>query len=335
MQSSKQFDSSDILSFLYSQRKLIGKITLLAVVVSVVASLLLTPKYKSTAIIFPTMTNTVSRNLLEQYNGGQRDHLAFGEEEHVEQTLQVLNSNEIRDKIAQKYNLLSHYGISANDSKANDKVKNEFEGAVKCKATEYMSIKIEVIDKSADTAALIANDILAFLDSIKYRMTKERAVEAYQIVTKEYLAIKKEVNMMEDSMETFRNMGIYDHELQVQEYTRGYAKAIAAGNANAAKQIEEKLNVFKVYGGRFLSLKENLWAARGRMTVLKVKMDQTQADVENTLPYKFVVNKADVPQKKHSPIRSLIVLVTAFSAFAFTCIVLLFKERFGQLSKSN
>jgi uncharacterized protein involved in exopolysaccharide biosynthesis len=71
-------------------------------VVSVVVSFLLTPIYRSTAIVFPAATSTVSFS--EQRNA-KAAAMDFGEEEQAEQLVQILQSSRIRDKIVSKFDL--------------------------------------------------------------------------------------------------------------------------------------------------------------------------------------------------------------------------------------
>src|SRR5210317_655069 len=107
------FDSSGFIYFLYFWRKPLITITLLAIAASILFSSpwFITPKYKSTVILFPVATNSISKALISQQSGIKEDVLGFGEEEQAEQMLQILNSNLIRDRIVSQFNLLEHYGI--------------------------------------------------------------------------------------------------------------------------------------------------------------------------------------------------------------------------------
>lgn len=325
------FYSGNLLSFLYGKRKSLLIIAVLAIIASSIVSGFIEPKYKSTVIIFPTLTNTVSRALLEEPNGSQKDYLQFGEEEQAEQTIQILNSDEIRDRIAEKYHLMKHYGIDANDPLKNTYLKDDYESNISFKRTEYMSIKIEVLDKDRDTAALIANDISAMLDSTKNRMTKERASRALAIVEKEYFTLRDEIRMMEDSLTTLRKFGIYEYEKQIKALSDGYAEAIVKGNSTAAKQLEDKLGFFTKYGGNHVSLTNKLLILHDRLGLIKAKYEEVKADTEKFLPYKFTVNNAYPAEKKSYPIRWLIVLVSTVSTILFSIVVIMIMENFSKI----
>src|SRR5690606_8962837 len=108
------FDSSNLIVYIYNWRKPLIIVTLTAAVLAAVFSspFFIKPKYKSTVTVFPTTTNSLSKALLpQQFSSRGQDILEFGEEEQAEQLLQILNSDEIRDGIIKKYNLMKHYEI--------------------------------------------------------------------------------------------------------------------------------------------------------------------------------------------------------------------------------
>ena len=57
------------------------------------------PKFKSSVVIYPTTTNSISQALLVEHNPYRKDVLEFGEEEEAEHLLQILNTDAIRDSI--------------------------------------------------------------------------------------------------------------------------------------------------------------------------------------------------------------------------------------------
>jgi hypothetical protein len=150
-------------------------------------SLSIAEKYKSTIILFPSSSSSISNDLLGR-NLAKKDILKFGEEEEVEQLMQVLQSDDIRDRIIQKYNLLEHYDIDTASKYPMTQLYKEFASNVDISRTEFMSVKIEVLDIDAQFAADMANDMAALVDTVMNKMQKNRARKAFTIVEKEYLA---------------------------------------------------------------------------------------------------------------------------------------------------
>ena len=85
-----------LLQFLLAKKKPILIITFLVAIGAIIASLLMTPLYLSSAIVFPAATSSVSFS--EQRNA-KSAAMDFGEEEQTEQLVQILQSSRIRDKI--------------------------------------------------------------------------------------------------------------------------------------------------------------------------------------------------------------------------------------------
>ena len=82
-------ERQNLLVFIWKRRKVIALFTGLAAVLAIMISFLLTPLYRSTAIVFPAATSTVSFS--EQRNA-KASSMDFGEEEQAEQLVQILQS---------------------------------------------------------------------------------------------------------------------------------------------------------------------------------------------------------------------------------------------------
>lgn len=328
----EDFNSLNILFFIYKWRKLLIIIGIATFLISSFIALTIREKFKSTVILFPATTSSISKALLSENSFKQDDVLQFGAEEEAEQMLQILNSDEIRTKISEKYNLLKHYDIDTADKFKRTKLYDEFQSNITFKRTEYMSVKIEVMDINPDTAALIANEIAALHDTAKIRMQRERATEALRIVKKEYLQKETDVNRMTDSIKIINSYGLYDYESQSEVTTGQYAIAISKGDQRAIKALEEKLKVIADYGSAYVSLRDNLEFQRKQLNLLKTKYEGTKADVEQVLPQKFIVSNAFPAEKKSYPVRWIIVVVSTMASLLMAVIAILLLENIKQFN---
>ena len=93
-------ERNNLVQFIWQERKPIIIITSISFVVAVIVSLLMTPLYLSTAIVFPAASSNVSFSEQRNVKAAAMD---FGEEEQAEQLVQILQSSRIRDKIINKY----------------------------------------------------------------------------------------------------------------------------------------------------------------------------------------------------------------------------------------
>ena len=331
------FDSSGFIYFLYKWRQPLIIIVILAVVASFIFSspFFITPKYKSTVILFPTSSNSISQALLGNKINNKKDILEFGEDEQAERMLQILNSNKIRNRIVEKHDLMNHYKIDKDSKYINTKVNREYESNVSFRRTKYMAVKISVLDKDPQMAANIANDISILLDSTVNEIKKERSFKGFQIVEKEYLRLKSQIKETEDSLLILRKLGVHDYESQAEMINQQLAIEIAKGNQQSIKRLEKKLNVLANYGGAYVTLRDGLEYDIEQLSIVKARYEEARIDAEQVLPQKFIVNHAFKAEKKSYPIRWLIVLVSAFSAAFFSILVLIIIENLEKIKNKK
>ncbi|HIA10755.1 MAG TPA: hypothetical protein EYN38_04530 [Flavobacteriales bacterium] len=334
--SSNSFDASGLVAFLYVWRKPLIIVSVAAAILSAVfsAPFFIKPKYESRVILFPGSTSSISKAVLNESAGIKNDILEFGEEEQVDQLLQILNSDDIKFRIISKYNLMSHYDIDADGSYPITKLNKEYDDNISFRRTEFMSIEIKVLDIDPDTAAMIANDISNLLDTAKNRMQKDIAVKAFEIVKTEYDGLTTYIASIKDSLKRLGMLGVHDYKSQSEVLNRQYAEALAKDNQSAIKTLTEKLDILAKYGSTQMSLAYNLENIYEEVfPIIKRKYDEAKVDATETLPHKFVVNRAYPAEKKSYPIRWLIVLISTLSAFMLAALVILIRDNVGRLTR--
>jgi len=326
IENNTDFNSSNLIVFFYKWRKPLMVVTIVALIASIVVSLLIENKYKSTVVLFPTTTSSISKALLSEHNSGKEDVLRLGEEEEAEQLLQILYSDEIRDRIIDKYNLAEHYRIEDDEEFKFTKLQKEYEDNVTFERTKFMSVEINVLDHNADTAALIANDIAAFLDTVKNRMRREVALEALEIVELEYNSQVAYIKALDDSLEAIRSLGIINVRAQAERLTEQMGIAILQGKNNAAEKLKVQLDTLSKYSGVFTNIQEETLLEQERLVLMRSKYREAKVDAEKSLQHKFIVNNAFPAEKKTYPIRWLIVVVSTLASFLLALILILFVE---------
>lgn len=327
----ESFDSSNLLFFLYKWRKPLLWVIAVAIVGSTIVSLLLTNKYRSTVIMYPAATNAISQALLTQNRSSmQKGILDFGVDEETEQILQILHSNRIRDRIIEEFGLEQHYGINPESKYRLNKLHRQYENNISFRRTEFMAIRISVLDTDPNYAADIANRISDLLDSTKSQIQHERAKKAFEIVKSQYFKLADEMQQMEDSLTELRKHGVQDYESQAEMLNMQLAKEMAANNTVGVQRLQEKLDILAQYGGAYVNIRDRLEYEREKLSLLKAKYEEAKTDAEEVLPTKFVVNSAFPAERKSYPIRWLIISVTTISAFFFALIIILILENVKQ-----
>lgn len=331
-----EFKPAGVIGFIIKWRKVIAITCLAAGLLALVfsSSLFVAPRYRSTVIMYPAATNSVSKALLSENLSPEQDLLQFGEDAQTEQMLQILNSGRLRDRIIAKFNLADHYGIRQGSHLYHTHLFKQYEDNISFKRTEYMAVKISVLDKDPQMAADIANSLASMLDSVKNDMQKERAMEGFRIVEDEYLKLQSEIRSMEDSLTEIRKKGVHDYETQAEMINQQLAIEIAHGNQSGIKALESKLDVLAQYGGAYVSLRDALEHEKKQLSYVKARYDEAKIDAQKIIPQKFIVQSAYKAEKKAYPVRWLIVLTTMISTFFLTILAIASIDRWGdELSK--
>lgn len=319
------FNIQFLLKYIQKHKKPLLLITIASFFVFTALSLLITPQYKSSAIIFPSATTSISNSLFGT-NLAKKEILNFGKEEEVEQMLQVLQSDEIKSRIIKKYDLMNHYNIT-NSIYPRTKLDNEYLENINFIRTPYFSIEIEVFDKDPQFAANIANDIALLVDTTINDMLRDRATKAFKLVEKEYLLLLAHKKRLQDSLKIIQGKGVYHYEYQTQALNEALGKALAEGKTNGAEQIEKKLKILAEYGGEYVSIRDLLERETEKLSILESKYSEAKVDVDQNLPHKFIVTRAIKSEKKSYPIEWLIILLGTMSTFTLGLFALILIDR--------
>ncbi|NOX85478.1 MAG: hypothetical protein GXO86_05870 [Chlorobi bacterium] len=322
-QTKKPFFSGVFMQIVFKYKKHLAIIGIAVIILSVIFSspFFITPLYKSTVILYPTASKSISKALLSESSGNQKDILEFGEEEQTEQMLQILNSNKIMDRVIRKYNLMEHYGISPKARYKMTQLYKEYENNFKFRRTEYMAVKISVFDKDPQMAADMANDVAELVDSTINQMQKEVAKKAFEIVKNEYFKLKNEVKVKEDSMTVLRELGVHDYESQAEMFNRQLAIEMARGNTEGVRRLQKKLKILAKYGGPYVSLRDALEYDKKQLSQVKARYEEAKVDATENLPHKFIVSSAYKAEKKSYPIRWLIVMISTVSSLFLSILI--------------
>jgi uncharacterized protein involved in exopolysaccharide biosynthesis len=302
-QKSYNFNSVDLLIYIWKKRWILGTVGFLAAVASIVISLLITPMFKASVIMFPATNVMVSKELLVQNFSGENVH-GFGEEQQAEQLLQVLSSEPIRTRIIDKYNLMEHYEIDPEGKYPMTELFDQYRSNINFRLTEYMSVEIEVMDKDPEFAAGIANDISDLVDTVYNSMIKDRAWEALRLVEREFRDAEETMVHLRDSLDLVSsqlstNIDSGDEPADI------VIRALSENGALYFSMINLVRNQSQIVAGLSLRYKE------------------ARLEAEQDLAYKFVVERAYPPEKKAYPNKSLIVIVSTFASLLFALIVLI------------
>jgi uncharacterized protein involved in exopolysaccharide biosynthesis len=298
-------DSFNLINLVIKYRKALLITFIVAALVSSAISLTITPLFRSAVVLYPT-TNVVETQTLF---GIQSSATAlFGDETATEKVLQILRSDNIKNYLVKKYDLMKHYKISDKAKYKYTMLDSRMNKYIISRKTQYSSVEISVLDSDPVIAATIANDIARQVDSVFNQIVKDAGKKSFRAISNIYSEQWNRVQMLEDSLKLIdpRGSGL------------AYAGDLRAGKlrnitweAASIQYTPEFLRLINM----FESENENLSEIRGRLTEARMLAGQD-------LPYTHIINEARVSEKKAFPKRSHIVLASTFSAILLMIFIL-------------
>lgn len=319
-------ERQNLLVFIWKKRKIILIGTFIAFAASIVISLFLTPQFKSTAIVFPAATSTVSFS--EQRNA-KAAAMDFGEEEQAEQLVQILASSRVRNRIVARFDLMKHYNIDANDPNKQYKLGKAYDDHIQFTRTRYGSIQIDVWDKDAEKAATIANEIVNLIDTVKNEMVRERTIPAFEINKRKKDQLEAEKRVLQAQLDSLSAMGVVPIEGRANLF-QAYNES---KNAEDRAYYKERIEINSQFGATYDGLQTQRDERIIKLTKFEDSYEQSESDANTDFNHKFVVEHAVVADKKDKPKRMVIVLLATMGAFVFIVFALLIRDRIVELRK--
>tara|TARA_Y100000766_G_scaffold279878_1_gene288824 strand:+ start:168 stop:1178 length:1011 start_codon:yes stop_codon:yes gene_type:complete len=284
------------------------------------------PKFKSSVVIYPTTTNSISQALLVEHNPYRKDVLEFGEEEEAEHLLQILNSDAIRDSIIHRFDLFTHYDIGLDADYPMTTIFKMYQDLIKFKKTKFNSIEIVVLDHSPEMAADIANEFLILLDVVINNIRKNRALQALEVLNKRKDLLYAKRNLIQDSLEYCRLNGVIGTTPQVERLTEQYAIALSLNNLSGASRIKKELDQLAKYAGLHDMLLRKSRNIEDELALVEFEAERVEVDTYYSLENKFIINRAYPADKKASPVRWLIVFCSLISVLTLFIISIAFLD---------
>ncbi|MEK9618896.1 MAG: Wzz/FepE/Etk N-terminal domain-containing protein [Flavobacteriales bacterium] len=317
---SSENQSYDLISFLWKNKNPLITVGIVALVASSIVSLLMDEKFESTVTLYPAKTSSVTFNevITEDQSVSK-----FGENEEAEQMLQILESSSIRSKIIDKFNLLKHYEIDLESKYINTDLTKTYLENINFKRNNNGAVLITVLDKSPDTAALIANEIASLFDNTKNAMIHERALTDFKIKKEKLDKIIAQMQNLRDTMSKLSSLGVVTNDAY-RALTEGY---VNSKDLEMKKSFKTKMNMTEKYGSLLKSFQVKVEFLSERLATMEASYEQAESDATSYLSHKFIVEKAYPAEKKAYPIRWLIVVLSTFSAVLLAIVGILVKNQ--------
>lgn len=294
-------DSFNLITLVIKHWKALLITFIVVAAVSSAVSLTLTPLFRSTVVLYPT-TNVVETQTLF---GMQSSSTAlFGDETATEKVLQILRSDNIKNYLVRKYDLMKHYGISDKAKYKYTLLEGKFSQYIKSRKTQYNSIEISVLDPDPIIAATMANDIAWQVDTVFNQIVKDAGKKSYQAIFNSYNEQMQRVRQLEDSL-------------------KHSGQAVNPGDLRAGKSKTTSWSVASSqYSPEFLRLINMFETENENLSAIRERLTEAQMLAEQNLPYTHIINAANASEKKALPRRSYIVISASLSSLLLMIFIL-------------
>ena len=159
-----------------------------------IAAWLIKPLYKSSAVIFPTNSNRLSKAIMDYHYS--LDFMDYGIERDCEYAIQILSSKRMEQAVCDHFNLMEHYGIPADNEHKLFKLDEQYRSNITVKRTEFLGVEIGVLDQDPQWAADIANYIAAMYDTLCHEIHHDRAISAAEVMDGVCASMEREIDSL-------------------------------------------------------------------------------------------------------------------------------------------
>ncbi|MDA3880414.1 MAG: Wzz/FepE/Etk N-terminal domain-containing protein [Prolixibacteraceae bacterium] len=287
------FDNNRILQSVWKWKFHIAIALLIAFIASAVFSgpIFITPKFKSTARVYPVNINEAS------------------EESESEHLLEYLQSTDLRFRLIDAFSLDEVYEITKKEKYYQTWILDEYRKHISYKKTDFETVEISVLDEDPFRARDMVDSLINYLNEAIFREKSMKNMEMAMIYKRDLDKKFVEIDSVETIIDDIRkNTGLIDYFAQATTATRGLMDA--AANGGNTKPAEQTLDALVEEGGlmrRNLKLLEDFEVAAD---TLRKRHEKYYSRATGAISYTKVVEHPFVADKKASPIRWLIVVLT-------------------------
>ena len=265
------------------------------------------PEFEAQAVVYPAN--------LGGYSGETR----------LEQMFQYLQSNELRDSIIHQFGLYEEYNIDSTKATSKHAVIEGYEDHIEFNSTKFESVEMLARSTDPEKAKAILDKIIYLTDEIIRKTERKKYAEVVRI-NKMLLDISKHQkdSLQEMVIDMSNKYGILDYLVQTEMVTEAYFEFLLKGKKGPEYvEVKELYDNLKKHGRKYHDLNGQLNKINGEYITRLHNYEHALKDLKKSISHTYVLVKPEVPDKKVSPIRWLIVLVASVSATFFTFLLLI------------
>jgi capsule polysaccharide export protein KpsE/RkpR len=312
----QNFTNTAVIQVLNQYKKQLLIVAVVAAVVSAVLSspYFIKPRYKSSAVIYPGNAAPYSTESL------------------TEQLLEIFKSATVRDTLSRKFNLYKRYEIDASSPQKRTLMSKVYEERVNVDKTDYEAVSLSISDEEPAVAKAMLDSMISTGDRLLKRLRKEKQLEVVQSFENSRILARHKMDSLKAIVDSMRsNYGILDFGIQTKELYRNYYKAIASGN-RGVDEMRKMIDVLKTQGYNYDFAYQESNLMRDLYIAQEDQYYKSLREYNRDISYLNIITSPDLPDKKHYPVRWLVVTSSVVFAMA---IFLLVAISFTLFSRKN
>lgn len=244
----------DIISVTGRHWKLIFLLTLLAIVVALIATLLSPKLYLSTATALPA--NSALNDKARIFNTNiEALYPSLGLPDELDKIEGTTKLDTLFIAMATDFQLATHYGLQDNDALYKAALKLQKNSAIN--RTAYGELKVKVWDKDKVMAAALANSFLQKLNEFHKYIQNANNAMVLQKIKDDLAAKEKEIAALEESkLGTVSSTDVYQNKASIDSIRKNFVEPeIRFKNMNSAASADEIKEYRRLINQYELSLK--------------------------------------------------------------------------------
>lgn len=302
------FDNQRILQIIWGRKLHFVVVGIIAIVLPAIfsGSFFIQPKFKSTARVYPVNIDVLSN------------------ESETEQMLEIINSNDIKLKMIDGFDLYEAYNIKKENPYSFTYIIDEYLSNVSARKTEFETVEIRVLDWDPQRASDMCDSIVHFYNEKTRELFRIKELEMVEASSWDLNKKYQELDSVMTSLDKVRKeYGILDYNSQVPEITRGYMNALSTGRGTTAdvKKIEKLYNNISKEGSKAIWLESRFKHLTTVIDSLSIEHDFYLSEYEKQITYSHVVEHPVPADKKSYPVRWVIVAFSTISALFMALLV--------------
>ncbi len=334
-----------LIEILWSWRKRILAVTVLAAVVSIVACLLLSDYYQSSSVFYAASQDLAKP---QPIGDNEREVDYYGTDRDIDRLLTLLNSSQLKQYLIGKYDLYDHYDIDSTGQKAAYKIRQKLSKLMTVQKTKYDAIQLSIEDQDPVLAQRMVQDATAYINDLAARSVKSSQQDLLQTYSQKIQQSELKLLEIADSLKlTKQKYGIFDlinqaeillgqeSELSAkyglvdskyQSYLStasdsvSYYKSLRDHYQKQLSSVTTKINQFNTGYNQAYSLDRQQLAITRQLSIDKERLRQLASSYESVVPSIHIVEAAELPLTKSRPKRSLYVIGATLLAFALSAL---------------